>query len=59
MHGEPNYKDPGPFSKKIGKNIVIVRSILPSMDTSPKEGTIFMDLSVLFYEFISSILSIS
>ena len=45
--GGPNFKDPGPSSKKISKNTAIVSGILANMDTELKEGTIFMDLSVL------------
>ena len=37
--GGPNYKDPGPSSKKISKNTAIVSGILANMDTVLKEGT--------------------
>ena len=49
--GGPNYKDPGPSSKKISKNTAIVSGVLANMDTELKEGAIFMDLSVLFQVF--------
>ena len=49
--GRPNYKDRGPSSTKISKNTAIVSGILGNMDTVIKEGTIFMDLSVLFQVF--------
>ena len=49
--GRPNYKDHGPSSTKISKNTAIVSGILGNMDTVIKEGTIFMDLSVLFQVF--------
>ena len=49
--GRPNYKDRGPSSTKISKYTAIVSGILGNMDTVIKEGTIFMDLSVLFQVF--------
>ena len=42
--GGPNYKDPGPSSKKISKNTAILGGVLANMNTEMKEGTIFMDL---------------
>jgi hypothetical protein len=51
QHGGPSYKHPGPSAEKIGQNTAIFAGIFPNKDTTLKEGTIFMDLSVLFGEF--------
>ena len=46
--GIPSYKDPGPSAKKIDKNVARFAGISTGVSTNLKEGTIFMDLSVLF-----------
>ena len=46
--GVPSYKDPGPSAKKIDKNVAKYAGISTGVSTNLKEGTIFMDLSVLF-----------
>ena len=54
QHGEPSqpaYKDSGPSAKKIGKNTEALRDMSEIIDTTVKEGTIFMDLSILFSVF--------
>ena len=54
QHGEPSqptYKDSGPSAKKIGKNTKALRDMSKNIDSTVKEGTIFMDLSILFSEF--------
>jgi hypothetical protein len=48
QHGGQSYKDPGPSARKIGKNTAMFGGIFPVKDTELKEGTIFIDLSVLF-----------
>jgi hypothetical protein len=49
--GGPKYKDPGPSAKKIGKNTEALRDMSKNIDSTLKEGTIFMDLSILFNVF--------
>ena len=52
QHGEssqPTYKDPGPSAKKIGKNTEKLRDMSEIIDSTVKEGTIFMDLYYSMY----------
>ena len=48
QHGEPSYKDPGPSAEKIAQNTAKFSGIFPNKETALKEGTIVIDLSVLF-----------
>ena len=47
----PTYEDPGPSAGKIGKSAEALRDISDTIASTLKEGTIFMDLSVLFNAF--------
>ena len=47
----PSYKDPGFPAKKISQNTELLRGITENVDSTLKEGTIFMDLSILFNVF--------
>ena len=47
----PTYEDPGPSARKIGKSAEALRDISDTIASTLKEGTIFMDLSVLFNAF--------
>ena len=45
--GGPSYKDRGPSAKKISQNTELLRGITENIDSTVKEGTILMDLSIL------------
>ena len=45
---KPRYKYPGPSGKKIGMSAEAFREMSKNIDSAIKEGTIFMDLSILF-----------
>jgi hypothetical protein len=49
--GEPSYKDPGPSARKHSQNTELIRGLSKNIDSTLKEGTIFMDLSILFNVF--------
>ena len=47
----PTYEDPGPSERKIGKNTDAHRDKTEPTASTLKEGTILMDLSILFNVF--------
>ena len=47
----PTYKDPGPSARKIGKNAEALHNKSEPIANILKEGTIFMDLYILFNVF--------
>jgi hypothetical protein len=49
--GEPSYKDPGPSARKISHNTEVLHGLSKNIGSTLKEGTIFMDLSILFNVF--------
>jgi hypothetical protein len=49
--GEPSYKDPGPSARKISQNTEVLHRLSENIGSTLKEGTIFMDLSILFNVF--------